>query len=73
MLTFPETDFALLGKLPRNPESFKPLPGSNCAYCQEYTLIIHTQRMRWTHMAHLGFPEREEATSLLLPRATSCI
>jgi hypothetical protein len=32
MLTFPETDFALLGKLTRNPESFKPLPGSNCAY-----------------------------------------
>jgi hypothetical protein len=26
-----------------------------------------------THMVHVGSPEREEATFLLLPRATSCI
>lgn len=29
---FPETDFTLLDKLTNNPESFKPLPGSNCFY-----------------------------------------
>jgi hypothetical protein len=28
----PGTDFTLLGKLTRNPESFKPLPESNRAY-----------------------------------------
>lgn len=32
VFTFSETEFALLGKLTRNPESFKPIPGSNCAY-----------------------------------------
>ena len=26
-----------------------------------------------THMVYMGSPEREEATFLLLPRATSCI
>lgn len=29
---FPETDFTLLSKLNRNPESFNPLPESNSAY-----------------------------------------
>jgi hypothetical protein len=29
--------------------------------------------LRGTHMVYMGSPEREEATFLLLPRATSCI
>ncbi|KOS40587.1 hypothetical protein ACN38_g8553 [Penicillium nordicum] len=29
--------------------------------------------LRGTHMVYMSSPEREEATFLLLPRATSCI
>lgn len=41
--------------------------------CQGYRGGIHARPRTWTHMAHLGSPERGGARFLLLPRATSCI
>ena len=44
--------------------------------CQGYTSSTRNgwrYDLRGTHMVYMGSPEREEATFLLLPRATSCI
>jgi hypothetical protein len=43
---FPETDFTLLGKLTHNPESFKPLPGSNCFYAGA-TIFVWSNKLQF--------------------------